>query len=318
MFKVFVTRRIPEAGLEMLREKCQVRVWEEETPPPREILLEEIKEAHGLLTLLTDPIDREILEAGSHLQVIANYAVGYDNIDLEKAREQGIVVTNTPGVLTETTADLAWGLLLAAARSLVKADQFTREGRWKSWGPQLFLGQDVQGQTLGIIGAGRIGRAVARRGRGFDMDILYYNRNPRPKLEKELGARKVELDELLQESDFVSLHVPLTPATEDLIGARELDLMKNTGVLVNTARGQVVDQEALNEALHQEKIFAAGLDVFAREPIDAADPLLENPRVVVAPHIGSASFATREKMARMVAGDLLAVLQGKTPKNPVT
>lgn len=318
MFKVFVTRRIPAEGLEMLREKCQVRVWEGETPPPREVLLEEIKGVHGLLTLLTDPIDREILEAGSHLKVIANYAVGYDNIDVDQARQQGIVVTNTPGVLTETTADLAWGLLLAAARSLVKADQYTRAGHWKSWGPQLFLGQDVQGQTLGIIGAGRIGQAVARRGLGFDMDILYYSRNPRPELEKETGARKVGLDELLQESDFVSLHVPLTPATENLIGARELELMKKNAVLINTARGPVVDQEALNQALLQEKIFAAGLDVFAREPIDASDPLLENPRVVVAPHIGSASFATREKMARMVAEDLLAVLQGKTPKNPVT
>ncbi len=317
MKRVFVTRKIPDEGLDLLREKCEVKVWEEEVPPPKDVLLEEVEQVDGLLCLLTDPIDSEVLEAAQKLKVVSTYAVGYDNIDLQKARELGIVVTNTPGVLTEATADLAFALLLAAARSIVSADQYTRAGRWKSWGPRLFLGQDVFGKTLGIIGAGRIGSAVARRARGFDMEILYFNRSPKPELEKELEARRVELDEILQDSDFISVHTPLTPETEKLIGPREFSLMKKTAVLVNTARGPVVDQKALAEALEKGEIFAAGLDVFEEEPIYEDDPLLQNPRVVVAPHIGSATFSTRNRMARMAALDLIAVLEGKKPDNPV-
>jgi len=318
MDKVFITRKIPEEGLKILRENCEIKVWEEDNPPSKEVLLKEIKEVHGILSLLTDPIDAEVLEAAENLKVISNYAVGFDNIDIEKAKEKGIVVTNTPGVLTEATADLAFALLLSAARTLIPADSFTRQGKWKSWGPKLFLGQEVYGKTLGIIGAGRIGSAVAKRAKGFDMEILYYSRSAKPRLEREVGAKKVEFDELLQESDFISIHTPLTPQTENLIGPREFRLMKKTAVLVNTARGPIVNQEALLEALENKGIFAAGLDVFKEEPIDGNDPLLKSSRIVVAPHIGSATFAARGEMARMAAQDLLAVLGGKKPKNPVT
>lgn len=318
MDKVFVTRKIPEEGLKLLRENCEVKVWEEEVPPKKEVLLEEIKEIQGLLCLLTDPIDAEVLEAAQNLKVISNYAVGYDNIDIEKAKEKGIVVTNTPGVLTEATADLAFALLLAASRSIVAADNYTRAGKWKSWGPKLFLGQEVFGKTIGIIGAGRIGSAMARRVKGFAMELLYYNRSTKPRLERETGAKKVELEQLLQESDFISIHAPLNNQTENMIGPREFRLMKKTAVLVNTARGAIVNQRALLEALENREIFAAGLDVFAEEPINKNDPLLQNPRVVVAPHIGSATFATRDKMAQMAAQDLLAVLEGKKPRNPVS
>jgi len=317
MDKVFVTRKIPEEGLKLLRENCEIKVWEGEVPPTKEVLIEEIKDIQGLLCLLTDPINAEVLGAAQNLKVIANYAVGYDNIDIEKAKEKGIVVTNTPDVLTEATADLAFALLLAASRSIVAADNYTRAGKWKSWGPKLFLGQEVFGKTMGIIGAGRIGGAVARRARGFDMEVLYYSRSSKPRLERETGAKKVELEQLLQESDFISIHTPLNPQTENMIGPREFRLMKKTTVLVNTARGAIVKQKALLEALENREIFAAGLDVFEEEPIDKNDPLLQNPRVVVAPHIGSATFATRDKMAQMAAQDLLAVLEGKKPRNPV-
>ncbi len=317
MDKVFVTRKIPEEGLKLLRENCEIKVWEGEVPPTKEVLIEEIKDIQGLLCLLTDPINAEVLGAAQNLKVIANYAVGYDNIDIEKAKEKGIVVTNTPDVLTEATADLAFALLLAASRSIVAADNYTRAGKWKSWGPKLFLGQEVFGKTMGIIGAGRIGGAVARRARGFDMEVLYYSRSSKPRLERETGAKKVELEQLLQESDFISIHTPLNPQTENMIGPREFRLMKKTTVLVNTARGAIVKQKALLEALENREIFAAGLDVFEEEPIGKNDPLLQNPRVVVAPHIGSATFATRDKMAQMAAQDLLAVLEGKKPRNPV-
>ncbi len=317
MHRVFATRRIPQEGLAILEGKCHLKIWEEDVPPPQEVLLEEAAKSEGLLCLLTDEVDREVLRAGKNLKVVANYAVGYDNIDIEEARNRGIVVTNTPGVLTDATADLAFSLLLAGARNLIPADGYTRAGRWQSWGPRLFLGQEVWGKTLGIVGMGRIGRAVARRARGFDMNILYYNRSKHKDIEEELGVQKRELEDLLRDSDFVSIHLPLTEETQNLIGAEELSLMKPTAVLINTARGEIVDQKALVEVLQDKKIFAAGLDVFAKEPIDPQDPLLSLDNVVVLPHIGSASYAARQKMAIMACSDLLAVLEGREPENPV-
>ena len=243
-------------------------------------------------------------------------AVGYDNIDIEAATESGIVVTNTPGILEETTADTAFMLLLAAARRLGEAERFLRAGKWDAWGPKQFTGPDVWGKTLGIIGFGGIGQAVARRTKGFGMDILYTARSRKEDAEKELGARKVELDELLGQSDFVSIHTPLTDETRHLIGEKELNAMKPTAVLVNASRGPVVDESALAEALEGESIFAAGLDVYEEEP-KVHPKLLELENVVLAPHIGSASIETRDKMAETAAKNLRAVLNGEEPQNPV-
>lgn len=318
MYRVYVTRRIPEEGLKMLQRLCQVEVWEGDVPPPREVLMEKVEEVDGLVSLLSDRIDGQVLSRARNLKVVANYAVGYDNIDLLEAEKRGVVVTNTPGILTETTADLTWALLLAAGRRIVEADTFTRKGQWKSWGPRLLLGQDIHGSNLGIVGLGRIGAAVARRAQGFAMNVLYYNRTSRPDYEEELGVQRVELEELLQVSDFVSIHVPLTEDTHHLLGKKELDLMKPSAVLVNTARGEIVDEEALIQSLQEKKLFAAGLDVFAREPIDEDHPLLQMEQVVVLPHIGSASFRTRARMAQVACENLLAVLEGKNPPNPVS
>jgi len=272
-----------------------------------------------LLTLLTDRIDAALMDGAPGLKVVSNLAVGYDNIDVPAATARGIVVGNTPGVLTETTADMAFALLMAAARRVVEGQAYTLQGRWKTWGPMVLLGQDIHGATLGIIGLGRIGAEMARRARGFGMRVLYHG--PRRKseaLEKELGAAYVpELKDLLAASDFVSVHVPLTPATERLMGRAEFACMKKTAVFVNTARGGIVDQQALYEALRSGQIFAAGLDVTVIEPIPADDPLLTLDNAIVTPHIGSASFKTREKMALMAADNLLAGLRGDPPPHCV-
>jgi glyoxylate reductase len=315
--RVFVTRRIPEEGLRLVREQADCHLWDDDQPPPRDALLAGAREADGLLCLLTDRIDAELLDAAPRLRVVANMAVGYDNIDVAAATARRIPVTNTPGVLTETTADLAWALLMAAARRVVEADSFTRAGRWKTWEPMLLLGQDVHHATLGIVGLGRIGAEMAKRARGFDMQILYHARNRRPDQERALGLEYVSLEELLRRSDFISLHTPLNEETRGLIGERELALMKPTAVLINTARGPIVDQRALTAALRARRIAAAGLDVFEDEPIAPDDPLLSLENVVVLPHIGSASVATRGRMARMAAENCLAVLQGRRPANPV-
>ncbi|MEC9488103.1 MAG: D-glycerate dehydrogenase [Halanaerobium sp.] len=315
--KVFVTRRIPEKGLELLAGKYTVEVWPEETAPPKEALIEKVREAQGLVSLLSDPVDREVIEAGSELKVIANYAVGYDNIDIAAASRHGIQVTNTPGVLTDATADLAFALLMSTARRIVEADHYTRAGMWKGWGPKLMLGQEVSGSSLGIIGLGRIGAAMAKRGAGFGMDLYYTSRSPHPEVEAELGITRLELEELLQNCDFISLHCPLTEETEGLIGEQELKLMKEDAILVNTARGKVVDQDALYRALKEGWIAGAGLDVFDPEPLPAGHPILKLDNVVVAPHIGSAGSRTREKMAEMVAKDVISVLEGRQPENPV-
>lgn len=316
-FHTYVTREIPSAGLNLLMRDGSVETWQGDTPPPREELLARVAESQALLCLLSDRVDAELLDAGKHLKVVSTYAVGVDNIDVAAATERGICVCNTPDALTNATADLAWALLMAAARRIPESDRYVREGRWVSWGPRLLLGQPVAGRTLGIVGMGRIGEATARRARGFDMAILYTGRRRHPDAEAALGARFADLDTLLAESDFVSLHTPLTDETRGLIGPEQLARMKPTAVLVNTARGPVVDQAALTEALRERRIFAAGLDVFAAEPIPKDNPLLNLPNVVVAPHIGSADVPTRDEMARMAAQAILDVMAGQRPTHLV-
>ena len=298
----------------MLREMAEVTVWPEpETPPPYEVVARAARESDGLLCLLTDRIDADLMNAATRLRVVSNCAVGYDNIDVAAATARRIMVCNTPGVLTETTADLAWALIMSVARRIVESDRYLRAGRWKSWSPQLMLGQDIHGATLGIIGMGRIGQALARRAKGFGMQVVYADPTRKPEAEQSVGAQHVGLHDLLRRADFVSVHIPLTRETRHLIGAAELALMKSTAVLVNTARGPVVDEAALAEALREKRIFAAGLDVFETEPLTRESPLLGLENVVLLPHIGSASVATRTLMARMAAENLVAGLSGRRP-----
>ncbi len=315
--RVYVTRRIPKAGLDLLRGCAQVKVWEGELPPPREILMEETKSAEGLLSLLTDQVDAELMDAAPQLRAISNYAIGYDNIDVPAATERGIMVCHTPGILTDTTADFAFTLLACVGRKVVEAVRYVREGNWKTWDPMLCLGHDLYGATLGLIGLGRIGSAVAKRAGGFRMRILYHDVERMPALEKELGLIYSDLDSLLAQSDFVSLHTPLTPETHHLMGARQFKMMKESAILVNTSRGQVINQQALYEALVSGEIAGAGLDVTDPEPIDPDDPLLQLDNCVVVPHMASASVATRTLMATMAAENLVAALQGRMPRNPV-
>jgi glyoxylate reductase len=298
---------------------CQADVWEEELPPPRAVILERVKDVDGLLSLLTDEIDAEVMAAaGPSLKVISNYAVGFDNIDVEAATQRGIPVGNTPGVLTDTTADFAFALLMAAARRIVEGDNYVRDGRWKTWGPRLLLGQDVTGATLGVVGFGRIGKGMAKRAQGFDMRIMYAD----PLCEDdpyaaEIGAQCVDLETLLRSADFVSVHVPLNEETHHLIDAQALAQMKPTAVLINTARGPVVDPDALFAALKAGTIRYAALDVTEPEPIPADSPLLTLDNIIVVPHIASASVATRGKMARMAAANLIAGLKGERLPNCV-
>ena len=319
--RVFVARRIPDDGLQPVSQACEAEIWPDELPPPRDVLLRSIGGCDGVLTLLTDRVDAEFFDAaGPQLKVVSNYAVGFDNIDIPEATRRKVPVGNTPGVLTDTTADLAFALLMAAGRRVAEGDRYVRQGRWKTWGPMLLLGHDVHGSTLGIVGFGRIGQALARRASGFGMQILYHdvNRLP-PEVEEPLSATFVPLDELLARSDFVSLHVNLTPDTEHLMNAERLRQMKPTGVLVNTSRGPVVDHDALFEALRDGVIFAAGLDVTEPEPLPPSHPLLTLDSCLVVPHIASASRATRGKMAEMAAANLLAGVRGErlpTPVNP--
>lgn len=317
--KVFVTRSILDAGLDIVRDFCEADIWSGELPPPREVLLERVKGVEGILSLLTSQIDDEVMAAaGTNLKVISNYAVGYDNIDIPAATRRGVPVGNTPGVLTDTTADFAFALLMAAARRVVEADVYARAGKWQTWGPSLLLGQDITGATLGIIGFGRIGKGMAKRAQGFDMEILYYSPNCQPDpYAAEIGAHCVDLTTLLERSDFVSVHVPLNDQTHHLINKETLRMMKPSAVLINTARGPVVDTEALYEALRDQVIGYAALDVTDPEPIPADHPLLELENVIVAPHIASASYATRGKMATMAAENLIAGLKGEHLPNCV-
>ena len=317
--KVFVTRLIAREALDRIGQVADIEVWQEELPPAYETLREKSRDTNGLLCMLTDRIDAGLIAAAPHLKVISILAVGYDNIDVAEATKRGIFVGNTPGVLTETTADLAFALLMAAARRIAGGDRYTRQGKWRTWGPHVLLGQDIHGATLGIIGLGRIGAEVARRAHGFNMTVLYHDTSRRgAEEERALEAEFVpQLAELLARADFISLHVPLTPQTRHLIGAREFALMKPTTVIVNTSRGQVIDQVALHRALMDGQIFAAGLDVTEVEPIPPDDPLLTLDNVVITPHIASASFATRTKMALMAAENLIAGLRGETPPHCV-
>ncbi|MGC8933239.1 MAG: glyoxylate reductase [Candidatus Methanodesulfokora sp.] len=311
---LFMTREIPKRGLDIIRENFDVDLWPDEAPPSKEEIIKRIRDKQALVSLLTDPIDEEVINSAPNLRIIAQYAVGFDNIDLKAATKRGIYVTNTPEVLTETTADFAFALMLAVARRVVEADKYVRNGKWKvAWHPLMMLGEDVHGRTLGIVGLGRIGCAVARRARGFNMKILYYDVVRREDMERELGIKYVDLETLLKESDFVTIHTPLTPETYHLIGEKQLRMMKKTAFLINTSRGKVVDQKALYKALKEGWIAGAALDVFEQEPIEMDDPLLELENVVLAPHIASASHETRSRMAEIVAENLLAFKRGEIP-----
>ncbi len=314
--KIFVTRKIPEAGLDLLRKEHEVEVNPYDRVLTKEEIIQGVKGKDGLLCLLTDTIDEEVINSEPRLKMIANYAVGYNNIDVKAATKKGIPVSNTPGVLTDTTAEMAWALLFSTARRIVEGDRFTRAGRFKGWSPMLMLGQDVTGKTLGVVGAGRIGTAFALKSKGFNMKVLYVNTKKNVTLEQELNAEKVELDRLLKDSDFVSLHVPLFKSTYHLIGERELRMMKKTAVLINTSRGPVVDEKALIKALKNRWIFAAGLDVYEHEP-EIPDELKKLDNVVLQPHSASATFETRTRMAVMAAENMLIGLKGEIPPNCV-
>jgi glyoxylate reductase len=311
--KAFVARRIPEEGLDLVRAACEMDLWDGALPPRRDELLRRIAGVDGALTLLTDKVDDEFLDAaGPGLRVVSNYAVGFDNIDVAACARRGVRVGNTPGVLTETTADLAFALMMAAARRLPEGSRFVRDGNWKTWDPLLLLGLDVHGSTIGIVGFGRIGQAVARRAHGFGMEILYHDLESLPSSVTEpLGATYLPLEQLLPRSDFVTLHVNLSPVTRHLINDETLAQMKPTAVLVNTSRGPVVDQAALAAALRDGVIWAAALDVTDPEPIPMSDPLVGLDNCLIVPHIASASRATRGKMAEMAAENLLAGVRGE-------
>ncbi|MFC2070799.1 2-hydroxyacid dehydrogenase [Chloroflexota bacterium] len=317
--RVFVSRVIAREALDMIAGSAEMEVWQEELPPPYEVLFEKARETDGLLTLLTDRMDANLMNNSPNLKVISNMAVGYDNIQIDEATKRRIIVGHTPGILTETTADFTFSLLMAAARRVVEADGYTRQGRWKTWEPMTLLGHDIHHATLGIIGMGRIGAELAKRARGFDMKVIYHNRTRRsPEEEIMLNAEYVpELPALLERADFISINVPLTPETHHLIGADEFAVMKPTAILVNTSRGPVVDQKAMYEALKTGKIFSAAIDVTETEPIPPDDPLLTLNNIIIAPHIASASFPTRTKMALMAAENLLAGLRGELPPNCV-
>lgn len=312
---VFVTRHLPGGALYFLQSNCTVRLWESELPPHPEDLRRQADGAAGLLTLLTDRVDRELLAAAPRLLVVSNMATGFDNIDLTAATEHGVLVTRTPGVLSGTTADFAFALLLAAARRVAEGSRYARGGLWKTWGPEVLLGHDVHSATIGIIGMGGIGEEMAKRARGFGMRIMYHSRTRKPLLEKRCRMEFRALDDLLREADFVTLHAPLTTETRGMIGESALQLMKPTAVLVNTARGPLVDQVALYRALSQGWIAAAALDVTDPEPMPADDPLLTLENCIVTPHIASASVATRSRMAMLAAEQLVQALRGETPAN---
>jgi glyoxylate reductase len=307
--KIYVTRRIAEPALELLRQQVDVTVWSEDRPVPRDELLRNVAGADGLLSMLTERIDAELLDSAPKLKVVSNMAVGYDNVDVQAATQRGIPVGNTPDVLTETTADLTFALLLSAARRLPEGERYVHAGKWKQWSPSLLLGREVYGSTLGIIGFGRIGQAVARRAKAFGMRVQYHG-GSNTDAAREIGAEERSLEDLLRESDFVSLHVPMKPETRHLISTEQLALMKPTAILINVARGAVIDPVALFTALRSKRIFAAALDVTDPEPIPVDDPLLTLDNCLIVPHVGSATVTTRERMAMLAAENALAGLRG--------
>jgi glyoxylate reductase len=310
--KVFVTRLIPAAGLDRIKQHCDAEVWPAPLPPPHPVLLEKTADCDGLVSLLTDRIDAGLLDASPRLKVVSNYAVGFNNVDVAAATARGVAVGNTPGVLTDATADMAFCLLIAAARRVVEGHQYTLAGQWKTWEPLGHLGQDLAGRTLGIVGMGRIGYALAKRCRGgWDMRVLYHDVRRSDKAEQDLDARFVDFDTLLRDSDFISVHTDLNEQTRGLFGTAQFQKMKRTAIFINTARGPIMDQKALAQALKAGVIFAAGLDVTDPEPPAADDPLLKLPNVIVAPHIASATVGTRNAMAEICADNLIAGLSGQ-------
>ncbi len=314
--KIFVTRKIPEPGLKLLKKHHEIELNPHDRVLTKEEIIQGLKDKDGLLCLLTDPIDEEVINSEPKLKIIASYAVGYNNIDVEAATKRGIPVSNTPGVLTNATAEMAWALLFSVSRRIVEADKFTRAGKFKGWGPMLLHGQDITSKTLGVVGTGRIGTSFALKSKGFDMKVLYVDEKRNDLLEKELKAERVDFETLLKESDFISLHVPLIPDTHHLIGEKQLKMMKKTAVLINTSRGPVVDEQALIRALKEKWIFGAGLDVYEHEP-EINDELKKLDNIVLQPHSASATFETRAKMAVMAAENMIAGLKGEIPPNCV-
>jgi len=312
--KIFITRKIPELGLEILRKQHEIEINPYDRTLTKKEIIKGLKGKDGLLCLLTDNIDKEVISSEPKLKMIASYAVGYDNIDVKFATKLKIPVSNTPGVLTNATSDMAWALLFSVARRIVEADKFTREGKFTGWDPMLMHGKDITGKTLGVIGTGRIGTAFALKSKGFDMNVLYVDQIQNEKLEKEINARKVTTETLLKESDFISLHVPLVPATYHLISEKELKMMKKTAVLINTSRGPIVDEKALVKALKEKWIFGAGLDVYEDEP-EITVELLTFDNVVLQPHSASATTDSRENMAVIAAENIIAGLKGQKPPN---
>lgn len=311
MPRVFVTRRVDQEALDLLERHARVTVWEDKHPPSRGVLLSSASECQGLLTMLTDLVDDELLAQAPGLVVVSNMATGLDNVDVAACTRRGVLVGSTPGILAKTCAELAFALLLAVARRVVEGDRFVRDGSWEVWHPSLMLGRDLHGATLGIVGLGAIGLEVARRARAFEMEVVYYQRRRRPDAEVEHGLRYApDLPTLLRDSDFVTIHAPLTPETRHMIGAAELGMMRPHAMLVNTSRGPLVDQKALAEALRRGAIAGAALDVMEQEPIPLDDPLLGLPNLLLTPHIASASVATRRRMAVMAAENLVAALRG--------
>jgi len=316
--RVFVTRKIPAIGLDRIVAECDAEVWADQLPPSYDVIRAKIKECVGLVSLLTDKIDGPLLDAAPNLKVVSNFAVGFNNIDVPACTARGIRVGNTPGALTDATADLAFALMISAARRVVEGALEARDGRWKTWEPLGYLGVDLVGKTLGIVGMGRIGHAMAKRCRGgWDMNVLYFDEHQNDKAEEELQAKRVDLDTLLAESDFVSIHASLTDSSRGLMGAKEFAKMKKTAVFVNSARGPLVDQKALVAALKAGTIFAAGLDVTEPEPPPPDDPILHLPNCVIAPHIASATYSTRDGMAEICADNLIAGVTGQPLRAPV-
>ncbi|NIK12180.1 2-hydroxyacid dehydrogenase [Alkalibacillus almallahensis] len=315
---VFVTRRIADEVIQSLEEYYEVEVYDsDEVPVPRDVLEEKASQADALLTMLTDSIDEALLDQAPNLKVIANLAVGYDNIDVSAAQDRGIVVTNTPDVLTDTTADLTFGLLLATARRIPEATQYIENNQWQAWSPYMLAGADVHHKTLGIIGMGSIGEAVAKRATGFDMTVLYHNRSRKEQAEEALGVKYCSFADVIEQSDFVVCMTPLTPETENMFNMNVFKRMKSSAIFINSSRGGVVNEADLYEALKSKEIYAAGLDVFKNEPIQADHPLLELDNVVALPHIGSSSYETRTEMMWLTAQNIIAVLSGNKAKTPV-
>ncbi len=319
--RIFVTRKLPGTALNRLSQLHSVKLWDQETPPSQEDIIENARDCSGLISLLSDGINKDVISALPKLEIIAQYAVGYNNIDLKEATNRGIIVTNTPGVLTETTADLTWALILSASRRIVESDNYVRTGMWRvAWGPEMLLGVDIYKATIGIIGMGRIGYAVAKRAKGFDMRILFHSRSENEITRdavNSLNAEHVDLRKLLAESDIVSIHVPLTEETHHLISTAELSIMKPSAILINTSRGPVINELDLYQALKSRTIFAAGLDVFDIEPVPKNHPLLKLTNVVMLPHIGSATVKTRERMAEIAVENMIIGLKGEIPPNLV-